>query len=93
MMFVVHCKDKAGHLQTRLDHRPAHLAYLDGYKENLIVAGPLLSEDRQNMVGSHFILDFPDRAALDIFLANDPYRQAELFEKVEVTPFRKLLPA
>ena len=30
MLFALICKDKPGHLQVRLDTRPAHVAYPDG---------------------------------------------------------------
>ena len=34
----------------------------------------------------------PDRAALDRFLADDPYAKAGLFQSVTVKPFRKVFP-
>ena len=53
MRFAVICRDKPGHLQTRLDTRAAHLDYIaaTGVVE---MAGPFL-EDGQ-MVGSLVIL-------------------------------------
>jgi uncharacterized protein YciI len=34
----------------------------------------------------------PDRAAVDRFLAADPYTKAGLFQSVTVRPFRKVFP-
>ena len=36
------------------------------------------------MKGSVLILDFPDRAALDEYLANEPYVLEKVWEKIEV---------
>ena len=47
MLFALICKDKAGHLQTRLDARPDHAAFLDklnGYSK-LAFAGPFLDAE------------------------------------------------
>jgi uncharacterized protein len=91
-MFVVFCKDKPGHLQTRLDNRAAHLDYMKTNIQKVVIGGPLQTEDRQGMVGSMLVLDIADRAELDAFLAADPYAKAGLFESVTVTPYKKVLP-
>ncbi len=92
MLFAIHCHDKPGHPQTRLANRPAHVAYLAAYRDAIVLAGPLLADDGQSMIGSLLVLDLPDRAAADAFLAGDPYGQAGLFESVSVVPFRKVFP-
>ena len=91
-MFAVHCKDKPGHLQTRLDNRAAHLEFMTANIDKVVIGGPLQTDDRQSMIGSLLVLDFPDRASLDAFLAEDPYAKAGLFESVTVTPFKKVFP-
>jgi uncharacterized protein len=91
-MFVVHCKDKPGAAQVRIDNRAAHLAYLQAHLAKVVMAGPVQTDDRQAMVGSVLVLDFADRAALDAFLANDPYNKAGLFDSVTVLPYKKVLP-
>ena len=91
-MFMVHCKDKPGHLQTRLDNRAAHLEYMKAHIAKLAIGGPLQTDDRQGMIGSLLVVDMADRAELDAFLAADPYAKAGLFESVTVTPFKKVFP-
>lgn len=91
-MFIVQCKDKPGHLQTRLDNRSAHLDYVKGFLDRIVVGGPMLSDDGQSMIGSAFVIDFEDRAELDAFLAGDPYAKAGLFESVSVHRYKKVLP-
>jgi len=91
-MFVVHCKDKPGAQQIRLDNRAAHLEFLKANLAKVVMAGPVQTEDRQGMVGSVLVLDFADRSDLDAFLAADPYAKAGLFESVTVLPYKKVLP-
>ena len=91
-MFMVLCKDKPGHLQTRLDNRDAHLAYMKANIEKLVIGGPLQTDDRQSMTGSMLVFDIADRAELDAFLAQDPYAKAGLFESVTITPYKKVFP-
>ena len=91
-MFAVKCVDKAGALAVRLENRTAHLAFLGNHPDKVVLAGPLLSDDFQTPIGSLLVLDFADRAALDAFLAQDPYAVAGLFDRVEVMPYRKVLP-
>lgn len=92
MQFAVYCLDKAGHTQVRLDNRPAHVEFLTKHNDHIILAGPMLGDDGQTMVGSLLVMDFADRATLDRFLADDPYAKAGLFQSVAVKSFRKSFP-
>lgn len=76
----------------RQANRDAHLAYLERYEKQVLFAGPILDEDREAMIGSLLILDLPDEAAMDAFLAEEPYRQAGLFEAVAIHPTRQVFP-
>ena len=80
MLYAIRCLDKANHQQVRLDNRQAHVAYLRANEPRIVLAGPLLGEDGQAMIGSLLVLDFDHRA------------KAGLFESVVVTPFRKVFP-
>ena len=89
MHFAVICRDKPGALQTRMDNRAAHLAYLDasGVCE---LAGPFLDEEGKS-VGSLLLIDVDDLRAAEDWAANDPYAKAGLFESVSVQAFKKVL--
>ncbi|MEQ9260084.1 MAG: YciI family protein [Roseovarius sp.] len=89
MLIVLIARDKPGALQTRLDNREAHLAYI---KETGVVShgGPLL-DGAEQMIGSMVILDVPDMAAAEAWAANDPYAKAGLFESVEMMPWKKVI--
>lgn len=91
MLYIIHCFDKLGQLQTRTDNRPAHVEYLKSFGEKLQAAGPTL-DATENMNGSLVILDLADLAEAEAFAANDPYAKAGLFEKVIIQPWKKVLP-
>ncbi|EED35015.1 YCII-related domain superfamily protein [Luminiphilus syltensis NOR5-1B] len=76
----------------RLETREAHLEYIKGFGEQLVMAGPFL-DDADNMTGSLLILDFDDRVAAEAFCDNDPYARAGLFESVTINRWKKTLPA
>lgn len=91
MLYVIHCTDKKGHLQVRMDNRPAHIEYLKGYGDNLHAAGPTI-DDEGNMNGSVVILDLESKAEAEAFAANDPYAKAGLFFQVTISTWKKVLP-
>lgn len=88
MYFAVICRDKPGHLQTRLDNRAAHLAYIES-TGIVSLAGPLLEAGQ--MCGSLIVLDCADRAAADAWVAGDPYGLAGLFDSVSVTEWKRVI--
>lgn len=92
MQFAITCLDKDGHSETRLSNRPAHVEHLKAHNDQLLLAGPLLSDDGSTMIGSLLVVEMPDRAAVDRFTAADPYAKAGLFQSVTVRPFRKVFP-
>ena len=89
MLFAIITRDKDGALQTRLDNRDAHLAYI---KETGVVemAGPFLDADG-TMCGSMIILKVDTLGAAQAWAANDPYAKAGLFEKVRIEHWNKVI--
>lgn len=85
MLFALLCKDKPGHLQTRLDTRPEHVAFLDrlNAEGKLKFAGPFLGTDGKPD-GSLVVIDVADAAAAKALADQDPYATAGLFESVEI---------
>jgi hypothetical protein len=45
-----------------------------------------LLDERGNMTGSALIVDFPDRAALDHWLAEEPYVTGKVWQRIEILP-------
>ena len=89
MHFIVIGKDK-GDGSLRKEERPAHLEYVAARQHLIAYAGPLMEEGR--MIGSLFVFDVPDRAALDAYLGEDPYFTRPIFETVEIYESRRMVP-
>ncbi len=89
MRFALIAKDKPGALQTRMDNREAHLAYVaeTGAVE---IAGPML-DDNDQMCGSVIILEVADLAAAQAWADNDPYAKAGLFGDVTLRAWKKVI--
>lgn len=88
MLFAIICRDKPDHLQTRLDTRAAHLAYIE--KTGIVkMAGPFL-EDGQ-MCGSLVIIEAESLKSAEDWAAHDPYKAAGLFESVTVIAWKKVI--
>ena len=91
MQFLIIAYDGTdeGALDRRMAAREAHLVGARAMKANgsMIVGGAILDDDGR-MVGSSCIVEFPDRAAVDAWLAADPYVTEGVWQKIEVKPFR-----
>jgi uncharacterized protein len=90
-LFTLTCLDKPDALPRRLAARPAHLEHVAAQGAAVKLAGPLLSDDFERPVGSFFIVDMPDAAAVAAFNAADPYVAADVFGEVVIRPWRVVL--
>ena len=93
MLFISVCTDRPNQEQLRIDTRQAHLDYLSGFKDRVVMAGPMQTDDGAHMTGSLLIMDFADRKLVEAFAANDPYNKAGLFETVVIRRWKKVIPA
>jgi hypothetical protein len=91
MQFLVVARDGTDEdaLERRHRVRPTHLESIrplvdDGH---VLVGGAILSEAGQ-MIGSMLLVDFPERADVDAWLAGDPYVTEGVWRTIEVIPFR-----
>jgi uncharacterized protein len=91
LLFAALCFDKPGHVDLRMSTRAAHLAFLDKHAAKVKLGGPFLEGDTP--VGSLLLLDCEDEAAARALLAEDPYAQAGLFERVELKAWRRVVGA
>ena len=88
MFFVAICIDKPGSEELRLSNRVAHLDFLRLNSEQIKICGPFISEDTTAMNGSLLIVEAEDKKAVETLLARDPYREAKLFQSVDIRPWR-----
>lgn len=96
-LFSIVCTDAPNSLEQRLAVRPQHLARLQALhaEGRLVLAGPNPVDHAdlsQGFTGSLLVLDFPDRASLDAWLAEEPYTLAGVYANIVASPFRQVLP-
>ena len=90
MQFLVKAYDGPNMLEKRMAVRPRHLEGMKALGKQIIAAGGLLDEEGK-MKGSALILEFPDRAALDEYLAGEPYVVEGVWQKIVVEPMNVVL--
>ena len=90
MQFLVRAYDGPNMLEKRMAVRPRHLKGMKALGRQIIAAGGLLDEDGK-MKGSALIMEFPDRAALDDYLAGEPYVVEGVWQKIVVEPMNVVL--
>jgi uncharacterized protein YciI len=73
-------------MNRRMAAREAHIATIARYKAlGHMILGAALLDAGGRMNGSVIVAEFPDRAALDEWLTQDPYVTGKVWERVEVT--------
>jgi uncharacterized protein YciI len=86
--FLLTCLDKPGALEIRLANRPAHIDWLKSHGDKVLMAGPLLGEDGESMIGSVLIIEAESLEALQAWQAADPYAAAGLFYETSARPMK-----
>jgi uncharacterized protein YciI len=92
MKYVLVCEDREGGLEVRLANREKHLAFLGELGARVSLAGPMLSDDGELMVGSVLIIEAESVEEIRQIADSDPYALAGLFKKVTIRPFRQVIP-
>ena len=86
--FMILTEDVADGPAIRGRVRDDHLAWLKSNPSvRVMSAGPWL-DDGGTMRGSLLLVEAPSRAALDSWLAGDPYAKAGLPASVDIRPFK-----
>ncbi len=99
MWYVIEGYDGEQVLAARMQARAAHLARLQALLDQgrLLLAGPCPAIDAEDpgpagFSGSVVIASFDDLAAAQAWADADPYVAAGVYTRVQVRPFRKVLP-
>jgi uncharacterized protein YciI len=89
MLFVIIGHDGPNGAALRPQVRPAHLENLKPLVESgrMVIGGPFTDGS-----GSLMIVEMESEAEALEFARNDPYTRQGVFERVEVKPFRKVVP-
>ncbi len=93
MLYVLICEDHKNKLDVRLANRDKHLAFIGELGERVRLAGPMLSDDGEGMVGSVLLIEADSADDIQAVADADPYAVAGLFEKVTIRPFKQVIPA
>ncbi len=89
MLYIIYQVDKPDGGPIRAANRDAHFAYLDEHEDILVLGGAMLADDGVARTGSVLIINVPNREAAESFSANEPFRKAGLFERVEINRMRR----
>ncbi len=87
MHYVLYCLDKPNAQELRLQTRGAHLDYVKGSGDRVRIGGALLGEDGKSMVGSLIVVEAESLEEVEAWAKNDPYREAGVFESVDIRPW------
>ena len=92
MLFVIHATDFREGMNVRAKFYRAHRSHLDQaeqYDVDVVTAGTLIGDDGETPVGSVFVIDANDRAAVDAFSCSDPYNVNRVWERVQIHRYNK----
>lgn len=99
MYYLILGEDVPESLARRQQSRPAHLARLERLRAEgrLLLAGPLPAIDADDpdaagFTGSAIVAEFESLAAAQAWAQADPYSIDGVFARVQVRPFKKVLP-
>lgn len=99
MWYVIEGYDGAQGLEGRMAARERHLQRLVALRDagRLLLAGPCPAIDAEDpgpagFSGSLVVAEFGSLEEARAWAEADPYVEAEVYERVEVRPFRRVLP-
>jgi uncharacterized protein YciI len=99
MWYAIIGLDHPESLAARATARAAHLARLESLRSQarLLLAGPLAKIDAidpgpAGFAGSLIVAEFRDIDEARAWAAEDPYVAANVYARVDVHPFRQVLP-
>ena len=99
MWYVIYSRDRENSLPARLAARSDHLERVEALQlaGRLLLAGPRPAIDSEDpgpagFSGSLIVADFASLEEAREWADADPYVAAGVYESVEVTPFKKVMP-
>lgn len=89
MLFIIYCIDRPDVAAIRAATMPAHREYLAAQPIDVVMSGPLTNDAGDTVTGSLFMVEAPDRSAVERFQAADPFFQAGIWATSEIHAFSK----
>lgn len=100
MWYVIYSQDRENSLQARLQARAEHLARVQDLlaQGRLLLAGPRPAIDSEDpgpagFQGSLIVARFDSLTEAQAWAEADPYVAAGVYQRVEVSPFKRVMPA
>lgn len=87
MQFIIIATDRENVLEKRIAVRPRHLESLAQLESQIIFAGGRLDETGRPK-GSLVVMECPSRAALDAYLAQEPYVVEGVWGEIQIEPVK-----
>ncbi len=87
MLYILHMIDKPGVLDKRMAALPAHQEYLKDAPIEVVMSGPLQSDDGETIVGSLYLVEAEGRGDIEAFLARDPLANAGVWDRIDINRF------
>ncbi len=99
MWYVIYSKDREDSLAARMETRPAHLERVNALLDEgrLLLAGPMPAIDALDpgpagFLGSLIVAEFDSLEEARAWADADPYVKAGVYQSVEVSPFKLVMP-
>ncbi|NYT37783.1 YciI family protein [Allopusillimonas soli] len=89
MPYLIETFDKPDSRELRLAVRDKHLQFLETNKKLLLACGAKLDDEGVDASGGIYILDVDSRAEAEDFINADPFTEAQLFQRIDITRWRK----
>lgn len=89
MQFLLIAKDGRDEhaFERRQSVRPDHLKLADKMKsEGKVLYGAALLDEKENMIGSIMVCEFPSRQDLDDWLKVEPYVVGNVWQDIDIQP-------
>jgi uncharacterized protein YciI len=92
MLFVYFMLDGPDMGTRRVELRSTHQQYLAGEGDRFFAAGPLWDDAFENMTGSIFVMDWPDRRAAAGWLQDEPFTKNGVYGYINIKAFENKWP-
>ncbi len=89
MLYIINALDRPGMAETVTATLDAHRQYLHDSDKVLVLAGGMLAEGRAERLGSVYLINVPNRAAAEAWLAAEPFNTAGIFKSTTLERMRK----
>jgi uncharacterized protein YciI len=92
MLFAVRFHDRRDRREVRRQQLQAHIDWLDEHKELVLIGGSLRKDPGENPVGGLWLVEAPDKNAVEVLIQSDPFTIHGLRERHEIFFWSKAFP-